>query len=139
MLPIADGGESVGYGYAMTWNRHLAVFAAFNGAMAVAVGAFGAHGAGPQVKSLLTTGAAYQLAHALLGLVCAIAPFGGRAVATAGWLGATGGLVFCLALAFLGLLSLPALGAVAPVGGVLMIAGWVVLAFAALRSSSINA
>lgn len=123
----------------MTWNRHLAVFAAFNGAMAVAIGAFGAHGAGPQIKSLLTTGAAYQLAHALLALACAIAPGGGRTVSLAGWLGGAGGLVFCLALAFLGLLSLPALGAVAPIGGVLMIAGWIVLAFAALRSSSINA
>lgn len=124
----------------MTWNRHLAVFAAFNGAMAVAVGAFGAHGAGPQIKSLLTTGASYQLAHALLALACALAaPTVGRTVALAGWLGSAGGLIFCLALAFLGLLSLPALGAVAPIGGVLMIAGWIVLAFAALRSSNINA
>ncbi len=123
----------------MTWNRHLAVFAAFNGAMAVAVGAFAAHGAGPQIKTLLTTGASYQLAHALMALCCAIAPLSGRTVALAGWLAAAGGLVLCLALAFLGLLSLPALGAVAPIGGVLMIAGWLVLGFAALRSSSINA
>ncbi|MES2860625.1 MAG: DUF423 domain-containing protein [Pseudomonadota bacterium] len=121
----------------MTWNRHLAAFAAFNGAMAVAVGAFAAHGAGPQIKTLLTTGASYQLAHAVLAVACAIAP-GGRSVALAGWLAAVGGLVFSLALAFLGLLSLPALGAVAPIGGVLMIAGWLVLGFAALRSSSIN-
>ena len=122
----------------MTWNRHLAVFAAFNGAMAVAVGAFAGHGAGPQIKSLLTTGAAYQLAHALLALICAGAPIGGRLPAMAGWLAATGGLIFCLALAFLGLLSLPALGAVAPIGGVLMIAGWLVLALAVLRSPSVN-
>lgn len=122
----------------MTWNRNLAVFAAFNGAMAVAVGAFAAHGAGPQVKTLLTTGASYQLAHALLALVCAIAPIG-RLAAVAGWLASVGGLIFCLALAFLGLLSLPALGAVAPVGGVLMIAGWLVLAFAVFRSRSVNA
>ncbi len=123
----------------MTWNRHLAVFAALNGAMAVAVGAFGAHGAGPQIKTLLTTGASHQLAHALLALICAISPFGGRMVGLAGWLAAAGGLIFCAALAFLGLLSLPTLGAIAPIGGVLMIAGWLVLAFAALRSSSINA
>jgi uncharacterized membrane protein YgdD (TMEM256/DUF423 family) len=136
--PIADGGQTVGYAKKMTWNRNLAVFAAFNGAMAVAVGAFGAHGAGPQIKSLLTTGAAYQLAHALLALICAGLPIGGRTAALAGWLGATGGLVFCLALAFLGLLSLPVLGVVAPVGGLLMILGWLVLAFAALRSPSVN-
>lgn len=123
----------------MIWNRNLAVFAAFNGAMAVAVGAFASHGAGPQIKTLLTTGASYQLTHALLALICSIIPAGGKLPVLAGWLGSIGGLIFCLALAFLGLLSLPALGAVAPIGGVLMIAGWVVLAFAALRSSSVNA
>ncbi|WP_428152277.1 DUF423 domain-containing protein [Brevundimonas sp.] len=123
----------------MIWNRNLAVFAAFNGAMAVAVGAFAAHGAGPQIKTLLTTGASYQLAHALLALICSIIPVGGKLPAVAGWLASVGGLIFCLALAFLGLLSLPALGAVAPIGGVLMIAGWLVLAFAAFRSQPVNA
>ena len=136
--PIADGDGSVGYGRRMTGNRYLAVFAAFNGAMAVAVGAFAAHGAGPQIKSLLTTGASYQLAHALLALICAVAPIG-RPASWAGWLASVGGLILCLALTFLGLLSLPALGAVAPIGGVLMIAGWLVLAFAAFRSQSVNA
>ena len=123
----------------MIWIRNLAVFAAFNGAMAVAVGAFAAHGAGPQIKSLLTTGASYQLTHALLALICSVIPAGRKLQALAGWLGSIGGLVFCLALSFLGLLSLPALGAVAPIGGVLMIAGWLVLAFAAFRSQSVNA
>lgn len=136
--PIADGDGSVGYGQRMTRNRHLAVFAAFNGAMAVAVGAFAAHGAGPQIKTLLTTGASYQLAHALLALICAVAPIG-RLATLAGWLAAVGGLIFCLALAFLALLSVPAFGAVAPVGGLLMIAGWLTLAFAAFRSQSVNA
>ena len=123
----------------MIWNRNLAVFAAFNGAMAVALGAFAAHGAGPQIKTLLTTGASYQLTHALLALICSIAPVRGGLAIIAGWLASVGGLIFCLALAFLGLLSLPTLGAVAPIGGVLMIAGWVVLAFSAFRSSSVNA
>ena len=123
----------------MIWNRNLAVFAAFNGAMAVALGAFAAHGAGPQIKTLLTTGASYQLTHALLALICSVIPVRGNLAIVAGWLGSIGGLIFCLALAFLGLLSLPTLGAVAPVGGVLMIAGWVVLAFAAFRSQSVNA
>ena len=120
----------------MIWNRNLAVFAAFNGAMAVALGAFAAHGAGPQIKTLLTTGASYQLAHALLALICSIVPVRGNLAVVAGWLASVGGLIFCLALAFLGLLSLPVLGAVAPIGGVLMIAGWLVLAFAAFRSPS---
>lgn len=106
--------------------------------MAVAVGAFAAHHAGPQIKTLLTTGASYQLAHALLALICSIIP-GGRLAVIAGWLASIGGLIFCLALAFLGLLSLPALGAVAPIGGVLMIAGWLAVTIAAFRSQSVNA
>ncbi len=129
----------MGYGSTMSWNRSLAAFAALNGAMAVAVGAFAAHGAGPQVKTLLTTGASYQLAHALLGLVCALWPAAPRLAHLGGWLAAAGGLIFCLALSLIGLASLPALGAVAPVGGLLMIAGWLTVALAALRSSSVNA
>ena len=120
----------------MTWNRFLAAFAAFNGAMAVAVGAFAAHGAGPQIKALLQTGASYQLAHGVLGVVCAAIAPRLQLAGLAGWLVTAGGLIFCLALALIGLLSLPALGAVAPIGGVLMIGGWSVLTFAALRAGS---
>ncbi|PZU57246.1 MAG: DUF423 domain-containing protein [Brevundimonas sp.] len=117
-------------------SRDLIVFSALNGALAVALGAFAAHGAGLQVKTLLTTGAHYQLAHAVFGLACALWTGGGRLARLAGWLGAAGGLVFSLALAFIALLSLPAMGAVAPVGGVLMIAGWLCVAFAALQGRS---
>ena len=105
--------------------RSLMVFAALNGALAVALGSFAAHGAGPQIKTLLTTGAHYQLAHAVFGLACALWTGGGRIARVAGWLGAAGGLVFSLALAFIALLSIPAMGAVVPVGGVLTIAGLV--------------
>jgi len=120
----------------MTVARSLAVFAALNGALAVVIGAFAAHGAGPQIKTLLTTGAHYQLVHAVLALVCAVWPGRDRLVAIAGWLAAAGGLVFCLALSAIALLSLPAMGAVAPIGGVLMIAAWLLLALAAFRTQS---
>jgi uncharacterized membrane protein YgdD (TMEM256/DUF423 family) len=123
----------------MMRNRNLAVFAALNGALAVALGAFAAHGAAPGVKILLSTGAHYQLAHAVLAVVCAVWPGRDRLVGLAGWLAAAGGLVFALALSFIALLSLPAMGAVAPIGGALMIAGWIVLAVAALRSHTVNA
>ena len=118
----------------MTVSRSLAVFAALNGALAVALGAFAAHGAGPQVKTLLTTGAHYELAHALLALICAVWPGRNRLVVLAGWLAAVGGLVFALALSAIALLSLPVMGAVAPIGGLLMIAAWLLIALAALRT-----
>ena len=123
----------------MTVSRSLAVFAALNGALAVALGAFAAHGAGPQVKTLLTTGAHYELAHALLALICAVWPGRNRLIVLAGWLAAAGGLVFALALSAIALLSLPVMGAVAPIGGVLMIAAWLLIALAALRTQTIPA
>lgn len=123
----------------MTVDRNLAVFAAANGAMAVAIGAFGAHGAGPAVKSLLTTGAQYQIVHAVLALICAGWPARDRLTIAAGWLASSGGLIFAVALAFVGLLNLPVMGAVAPIGGLLMIAGWLFFALSVVRSRSINA
>ena len=113
-------------------NRPLALFAALNGALAVAVGAFAAHGAPPPVKTLLTTGGHYQLAHAILAIVCAF--HGGRLVQIAGWLAAGGGLVFCLSLGLIIWTSTPAFGAVAPIGGLLMISAWLLLAYAAFRT-----
>ncbi|RZJ27348.1 MAG: DUF423 domain-containing protein [Brevundimonas sp.] len=123
----------------MTVNRNLAAFAAVNGAVAVALGAFAAHGAGPQIKTLLTTGAQYQLAHALLGIACALWPARTGMVNLAGWLATIGGLIFSLSLACLGLLSLPALGMITPIGGVLMIVAWLLLIVAALRTTSSKA
>ena len=120
----------------MTVDRSLAAFAALNGALAVALGAFAAHGAGPQVKSLLTTGAHYQLAHAVLALICALWPARGSLITIAGWLAGAGGLTFSLALSAIALLSLSAMGAVAPIGGLLMIAAWLLILFAALRTQT---
>ncbi|RZJ00793.1 MAG: DUF423 domain-containing protein [Brevundimonas sp.] len=123
----------------MRVTRSLAVFAALNGALAVAIGAFAAHGAGPQIKTLLTTGSHYQMVHAVLALVCAGWPAQSRMVAISGWLAAAGGLIFCLALSAIALLRLPVMGAVAPIGGALMIAAWLLLAVTALRSQTVTA
>ncbi|MBB5770797.1 uncharacterized membrane protein YgdD (TMEM256/DUF423 family) [Brevundimonas vesicularis] len=120
----------------MTVSRNLIVFAALNGALAVALGAFAAHGAGPQIKTLLTTGAQYQIVHAVFAFACAQWTGGGGLARLAGWLGSIGGLIFCLALAAIAFLGVPAFGAVAPIGGLLMIAGWLCLAFTASRSRS---
>lgn len=123
----------------MTSNRKLLVFAGLNGAMAVALGAFAAHGAGPAVKTLLTTGGQYQMVHAVLAVALALWSRGGLLARLAGWLASVGGLIFCLALAMIGLLSLPIMGAVAPVGGVMMIAAWCLVIVAALKAAPNNA
>lgn len=123
----------------MTSNRKLLAFAGLNGAMAVALGAFAAHGAAPAVKTLLTTGGQYQMVHAALAVALALWSGGGRLARLAGWLAGAGGLIFCLALAMIGLLSLPAMGAVAPIGGIMMIAAWCLVVVAALKSAPNNA
>jgi len=104
--------------------------------MAVAIGAFAAHGAGPGVKTLLTTGAHYQMVHAVLAVVCATWTDGHRLVGTAGWLAASGGLIFSLSLSLIALLSFSAMGVVAPIGGLLMIGAWLLLAFSAFKTQS---
>jgi len=116
----------------MTHPSRLAVFAALNGALAVALGAFAAHGVGPEAEALLRTGAQYQGVHAVLGVVCALAAPAGL-MRLGGWLAVSGGLVFSLALAAIALLDVRLMGAVAPVGGSLMILGWLTLAAGAVR------
>ena len=95
------------------------VLAAISAALAVAAGAFGAHGAaGPQQADWLRTGGLYQLIHA----VAAVAIMGvARGPAIMLLLGAAifSGTLYAMAL------GAPRwLGAVTPIGGSLLIIGW---------------
>lgn len=102
----------------------LGVAAALSGALAIGAGAFGAHGAqGPAVE-WLRTGGQYQLAHAVAALVAL--QLGARGP---GWLFVAGAALFAGTL-YLMALGLPRwLGAITPLGGLLMIAGWLWLAW----------
>lgn len=102
--------------------------AALSGAIAVGAGAFGAHSASGDAAEWLKTGGQYQLIHAVAALVAIQMSARGPA-----WLFVIGGFVFAGSL-YLMALGLPRwLGAVTPVGGALMIGGWLWLAFRALR------
>ena len=108
--------------------RLVTILAALSGALAVAAGAFGAHGAEGQAAEWLRTGGQYQLIHAVAALVAV--RMEARASA---WLFVGGAAVFAGSL-YLMALGLPRwLGAVTPVGGVALIAGWVCLAWGAAR------
>ena len=109
---------------------------ALNGMMAVGFGAFGAHGVkDAAVKELLRTGAQYQLVHAAAALACfALLRVMVGPANWAGWLFGVGGLLFGGSLYLLALTGVKALGAVTPVGGLLLIAGWGVLLYGALVS-----
>lgn len=109
--------------------------AAVNGALAVAAGAFAAHGLkaqmSPDMLAVFETGARYHMYHALaMGLA---------AMAGAGWapkLFLGGILLFSGSLYLLALSGMTWLGAVTPLGGVLFLAGWIFLALSAFRSAS---
>jgi len=106
----------------------IVVLAALSGALAVAAGALGAHGAEGKAAEWLRTGGQYQLAHALAALLAVQL----RAVG-AGWLFVIGGAIFAGTL-YLMAFGLPRwLGAITPIGGALLIAGWLWLAWSAAR------
>lgn len=109
----------------MNW---LMIAAALSGALAVGAGAFGAHGASGQAAEWLKTGGQYQLVHAVAALVAM--QLGARG---AGWCFVVGGALFAGTL-YLMALGLPKwLGAITPIGGLLLIAGWLWLAWRAAR------
>jgi uncharacterized membrane protein YgdD (TMEM256/DUF423 family) len=108
------------------WIRLLAAAA---GALAVAMGAFAAHGVHDEhVRELLRTGAGYALVHAAAALAIE-----GRSRWSALSF-AVGALAFSISLYALAWGAPPAVGAVTPLGGVLMILGWVLAGSSALSS-----
>ena len=104
--------------------------AALNGLMGVAAGAFGAHAINQaQAKEWLRIGAQYQMIHAVAALACygllrlAVGPAN-----WAGWLFGIGGLVFAGSLYLMAVTGVRGLfGAITPIGGLAMLAGWAVL------------
>jgi uncharacterized membrane protein YgdD (TMEM256/DUF423 family) len=102
---------------------------ALNGLAAVALGAFAAHAldgaASPAAMAWWRTAGNYQLAHAVATLVMALAHERGvRGARRAAWCFVIGSWTFAGALYALALGAPRGLGAVAPVGGGLLLAGW---------------
>jgi uncharacterized membrane protein YgdD (TMEM256/DUF423 family) len=121
------------------------VVAALSGAISVIVGAFAAHGldlrteAGLKARDWLQTGSHYQMVHALAMLgVCALAGvelLNVRLAVVALWLFVVGSILFPGALYSLSFGGPRWFGAVAPIGGLAFLAGWVFLAIAAFKRS----
>lgn len=111
------------------------------GALAVALGAFGAHALDGMVVddriATWRTGALYHALHALAtaGAGVLAATTGATAALWAARLFVTGVVLFSGSLYALVLLDLGVLGAVAPVGGAAFIAGWLALAVALWQQS----
>ena len=108
--------------------------------VAVALGAFGAHGLRARiVPDMLLTfeiGVRYQMYHALALLaVGAIAPrLSGGAVHAAGWLFVAGTVIFSGSLYLLAISGWRWFGMITPLGGLCFLAGWTVLGWRAFSA-----
>jgi len=125
--------------------RGLLLVSAVNGFLAVALGAFGAHGLKSRLASVADgaqrldwwhTAAQYHLAHALaIGLAAVVVGRGAAPGAVpAGIAFVCGILLFCGSLYVMTLTGVRALGAVTPLGGLAFLVGWACLAWAAWKS-----
>jgi uncharacterized membrane protein YgdD (TMEM256/DUF423 family) len=121
-------------------SRYFFVAAAFAGAIAVGLGAFGAH----YIKDLLSpsrfdvylTGTRYLLVHAVVLLIAArmYREEPSRLLSVACFAFIVGMIAFSGSLVILGLTGFRLLGAVAPIGGAGYISGWLLLAIVSWRS-----
>ena len=124
---------------ALIMNRLFVGLGATLAGLSVAAGAFGAHGLrdvlSPDMLANFETAARYQMYHALaLVLLGAIADrLPARVVNWIGWLFIAGIILFSGSLYLMAFTGLRMLGAITPLGGVAFIAGWALLAVAALR------
>ncbi|MEC9006526.1 MAG: DUF423 domain-containing protein [Candidatus Neomarinimicrobiota bacterium] len=109
-------------------------------ALAVAIGAFGAHGLKSRVSAddliIFETGARYQMYHSLalilLGLIGV--NFQSNVVQLPAILFLVGIIIFSGTLYLIPLTGLRWLGAITPIGGTALILGWIMLIFNLIRS-----
>ena len=110
---------------------------AVSAALAVALGAFAAHGLRSRIPAdalaTFETGARYHMYHALalLAVAWACARWPSAWTSAAGWLFVAGTLLFSGSLYLLAVTGVRALGAITPLGGLAFILGWLALAWAA--------
>ena len=122
--------------------RWLLVLGAASGFAAVALGAFGAHGLQDLVdagrQQAFATAVQYHGWHALAVIATGMAArqSGTRALAVAGWLFIAGMLLFSGSIYALVLGAPRWLGPVTPLGGTLLMAGWVALAVGFWKTGS---
>ena len=104
----------------------IAILAALSAAIAIGASAFGAHGASsPQAAEWLRTGGVYQLIHAVAIIALWQRVTGDGAL----WALLIGAAIFAGTLYAMAIGAPRWFGAITPIGGVLMIAGWLWLAW----------
>ncbi len=110
--------------------RLLLTLAALSGFLAVAFGAFAAHGASGQAVELLRTGAQYQAIHALAVFACAFVAAQRRLAPS---LFLIGTLLFSGSLYALAFGAPRLVGIITPFGGLCFLGGWLALAWSSWK------
>ena len=119
-------------------SRRILALGAGLGALGVALGAFGAHAlrarVTPEDLAIFETGVRYQMYHAvaLLGLAAWVDRSPSPKLGWAAWCFGLGVAVFSGSLYLLVATQQRWLGAITPLGGVALIAGWVLAGLAAI-------
>lgn len=115
---------------------------AVNAALAVALGAFGAHALKEKLSerylAIWETAVQYQMFHAIgllvIGVLVGTSILGGTTPLNwSGYLILAGTIIFSGSLYVLSLSGIGVLGAITPIGGVLFIAGWIMLIVAVIK------
>jgi uncharacterized membrane protein YgdD (TMEM256/DUF423 family) len=119
--------------------RLVGTLGALSAAIAVALGAFGAHALRSRLEArdleIFETAVRYQMYHALALLAAAaVLARGGAGAGAAAWGFVVGTVFFCGSLYLMVATGERWLGAVTPIGGVAFIAGWLLLAAATWRT-----
>lgn len=122
--------------------KWLLIAAVIFGGLGVAAGSFGAHALkrklDPDLLNAFEVGVRYQMYHALaIGLVVFVSTLvASQMVWASGWVFVAGTIVFSGSLYLLALTGVRWIGAITPIGGALLLAGWVLLAVAIFKNSS---
>lgn len=114
----------------------FAIFTGVSGFLGVAFGAFGSHVLKDQISPYLLgvwqTAVNYQMFHTLVLLaiiILAVQQQGNRKLVIAGGLFLVGIIIFSGSLYALALTGIKGLGMVTPIGGVLLLFGWLFFSF----------
>ncbi|MGJ8670967.1 MAG: DUF423 domain-containing protein [Oceanococcus sp.] len=119
-------------------DRFMLGLASFYGFTAVAIGAFAAHALKKRLDQyaldIIQTATQYQMIHALAMLVViALAQTGGLQLRLPLWLFAIGIPLFSGSLYAVAISGIKPIGAITPVGGILLLAAWLALLSRAVK------